>query len=113
MKLSLKTYEEAYAGAPMKKKAEEHNTSALYGLDTNLTQNHLISKGAYSSDAEFSAMTLATDLADNDQRRSLYQVLERLRRRNQPDYIREILNNAHKKTTIRDVFKFDDIDRKV
>ena len=67
MKLSLKTYEEAYAGAPVKKRAEDHNTSALYGLDTNLTQNHLISK--YSSDAEFSGMTLASDLAENDQRR--------------------------------------------
>lgn len=39
-------------------------------------------------------------------------MLEWLWRRNKPDYIWEILNNTNKKTTIRDVFKFDDIDRK-
>jgi len=39
-------------------------------------------------------------------------VLELLWKKSKPDYLREILNNS-KKTTIRDIFKFDDIDRRV
>ena len=60
MKLNLKSYENAYAGAPVKKKPEEgFNTSALYGLETNHTQGHLLSKGMYSE--EYSALTMTTE----------------------------------------------------
>lgn len=62
MKLNLKSYENAYAGAPMKAKREEHqNTSALYGLETANTQAHLLSKNLYSSDNEYSALTMTTE----------------------------------------------------
>lgn len=50
MAINPQTYETSYAVAPMKKWGfgDESNTSALYGLETNVTQSwdHVFAKGA-------------------------------------------------------------------
>jgi len=120
LSLNSKAYDNAYSGAPIKWRGEENNTSALYGLETNITQqalqNSRMSNGRFmNSEVEYTGISYSTEMmeGDNVHWTSLYQVLERLRKKNKPDYIWEILNNAHKKSNIRDVFKFEDIDRKI